>query len=412
MTYLHALQYLSGSARDTAELPEEMPRTARRESNPLYDAYCAELHQDAGNVCYLLFDSDAFGLLCASYCRAALLAAGLVVGEIADSTVGELSEVLRIDGTPLSPAYLREICHLARATEQRILRRAAKEVAAQSPDAPRPTIPPLTAAQRCGAVLLRLFAEAGCRVILLIGDTRDDRLRHMTQNAAGGAVAVLSAASHRPLQHFPTGTREVVCPTCNAAVFSKVTDACSRRGSRLTLTTTSHLTRQGVLPFSQKFSYHTLKDCTLRLGTSEALRAAMLATEALLALGRLGCPVPDAAMQHGFAQACAEHIFAPLSIQPLLITHAVHGEDDLQALIDALTEFKDALPTRRLLLCEENLPADWQTALSACGEIAPLTQEQALTAYHAEEEQTTILIGHRATLTALATALKGNIRRL
>ena len=130
MTYLHALQYLSDSDRDTAEAPEEMPRTARRESNPLYDAYSAELHIDVGNVCYLLFDSDAFGLLCASYCRAALRAAGLVVGEIADRTVGELSEVLRVDGTPLSPAHLREVCHLARATEQRILRRAAKDAAA------------------------------------------------------------------------------------------------------------------------------------------------------------------------------------------------------------------------------------------------------------------------------------------
>lgn len=412
MTYLHALQYLSGSERDTSEFFEETPRTTRRENHPIYEAYCAELHKDAGNVCYLLFDSDAFGLLCASYCRAALLAAGLGVGEIADSTVGELSEVLRIDGTPLSPAHLREIGHLARATEQRLLRRAAKESTAQGSDAPAQGMMPLTAAQRCGAVLPRLFAEAGCRVILLIGDTQDSRLRQLAQIAATDAVAVLSAASHRPLQRFPTGTREVVCPTCNAAVFSKVTDACSRRGSRLTLTTTSHLTRQSALPFSQKFSYHTLKDCTLRLGTSEALRAAMLATEALLALGRLGCPVPDAAMQRGFAQTCAEHFFAPLSIHPLLVTHAVHGEDDLNALLGALTEFQDALPTDRLFLCEETLPVAWQSSLSTWGKVVPLSEERAIDAYHTEGEQLTFLVGHRASLTVLTTALKGKIRRL
>jgi hypothetical protein len=411
MTYLHALQYLSDDAREAADTTDEMPRsTARKESNPLYDEYCAQVRKEPGNVCYLLFDADAFGLLCAAYCRAALMAAGWIVGEIADSTVGDLSKVLCINGTPLSPAHLREACHTARAAEQKILRRAAKTAA--TGDSTIPTTSRLSAAQRCGAVLPRLFAEAGCRVILLIGSIRDARLRHMAQNAAGSAVAVLSAAANRPLQHFPTGTREVVCPTCPASVFSKVTDACSRSGSRLTLTTTSHLTRHEAFPFSQKFSYRSLSGCTLRCGTAEALRAAMLATEAMLALGRLGCSISEGAIQRGLATVSEKHFFAPLSIKPLLITHAVHGEDDALSLVQALREFKEALPQNLLFLCEDPFPDAWASTLAAYGKVAPLTPQSAIEAYQGEDERATVLVGRRDTLEALAATLGESIRRL
>ncbi|MBQ8718053.1 MAG: hypothetical protein IJY66_02165 [Clostridia bacterium] len=412
MTYLHALQYLRETAQDSPEMAEESARTvSRRDVNPLYETYCTELHRDAGSVNYLLFDADAFGLLCAAYCRAALMKAGFVVGEIADSTVGDLSEVLRIDGTPLSAAHLREVCHIARATEQRILRHAAKEAAAQ--EGTPHTILPLSAAQRCGAVLPRLFADAGCRVILLIGNTQDARLRQMAHGVASGAVAVLSAAAHRPLQRFPQGTREVVCPTCSTTVFRRVTDACSRSGSRLTVTTTSHLTRTDALPFSQRFSYRSIPTCTLRCGTAEALRAAMLACEAMLALGRLGCPVSGDAMARGFSCTAEPYFFSPVSIQPLLIAHAVHGEDDLDALLQALQEYSDALPASCLFLCEETMPQALKTALTDLGTVAPLTQDNMINAHkEAGDAQATYLIGSRSMLAQHIAALKGSIRRL
>ena len=138
----------------------------------------------------------------------------------------------------------------------------------------------------------------------------------------------------------------------------------------------------------------------------------MLATEALLALGRLGCRISDDAIQRGLAAVSEKHFFAPLSISPLLVTHAVHGEDDLHSLVQAMREFKEALPEHRLLLCEDTLPDAWKKTLAAHGKLAPLTLQNALDAYQVEDERATVLIGHRDTLEELAAALRVSIRRL
>ena len=367
MTYLHALQYLDGQGME--DPPENTGKPPRRYDQGAYTTYRSTLCATEPRFLYLLFAADHQGFLCAAYCRSALMAAGICVGEIGDRSSGELSEVLRINGAPVSPAVLRELCHTARATEQRRLRSAAKAAALQeSNETPtHSAIFPVDGAQRCAAVLPRLFADAGCRVILLIGKVTDPRLRSLASTAPACEVAVLSASEHKPLQKFPAQIGEVICPTCSSTVFRRVTDACARAGSRLTLTATSHLKREPPSPFSQTFSYRTLSSCTLRCGTTHALRTAMLAMEALRSLERLGCAVSPQAMRQGFGSVSLPLLFSPLSIRPLLIAHAIHDEDDIDTLQQTLEEFDHALPHPRMLLCDESLSDAECDRLAALG---------------------------------------------
>lgn len=382
MTYLHAIQYLQGVTSEKHAATPPSRKDAAQTEERLYAAYLSALGSGEQKFLYLSFASDRMGLLCAAYCRAALVHAGIRVGEIGDTASGELSEVLRIDGAPVSPAVLRELCHTARAAEQRLLRDAAKAAARQSAEdtvSPPPTA--LSAARRCGAVLPRLFADHGCRVILLIGDITDHRLRALSAQSPAHCIAVLSASEHSSVQRFPAGTGEVVCPTCSRATFRRVTDACSQAGSRLTLTATSHLSSDAPTLFSRRFSYRDVTDCTLRGGSSAMLRAVMLASEALFALGRLGCAIPADAMRRGFAAAALADYLSPRSVEPLLITHVICDTDDTDVLLSTLTEFETTLPADRRILCDTSLPSEEKARLAACGTLIDLPKEAALWEY-------------------------------
>ncbi len=416
MTYLHAIQYLEGSA--AASPPT---RNATQAEERLYAAYLSALGNTEQKFLFLTFASDRAGLLSAAYCRAALLCAGIRVGEIGDAATGELPEVLRIDGAPVSPTVLRELCHTARAAEQQILRNAAKQAAAQDAEEAAATPPTsFSAIRRCGAVLSRLFADHGCRVILLIGDITDPRLRLLAATSPAHCVAVLSAGEHQDVQKFPVGTGEVVCPTCSRATFRRVTDACSHAGSRLTLTATSHLTSEQPTLFSRRFSYRNIRDCALPSGSIAALRAAMLASEALLALGRLGCPVPTEAIRRGYPTVTLPYFLSPHAIEPLLISHAICGADDTDVLLNTLEEFDAALPPRRFILCDASLPAREIDRLAQGGKVIPIAEDEPLTTHifpsatDAKDTSRTVyfLVGSPAALAAHITRWQRTVRAL
>ncbi len=407
MTYLHALQYLSAEAA----------REGRAQvSSATYEAYRAALGASETRFQYLLFTADQRGLLCAAYCRAALLSAGIHVGEIADGSCGALSDVLRIDSQPVSPSALRELCHRARAIEQKLLRAAQAQALSTEGGEERTTPDSLDGARRCGAVLPRLFSEAGCRVILLIGRIRDPRLSHLAQASPSHTVAVIGGSEDAPLPVFPKGTAEVISPTCGSTRFRRITDACARAGSRLTLTATSHLQRRAATPFSQTFSYRTVRDCTLRCGAKEALREAMLATEVLLTLRRFGCEVSDTAIRDGVSSVALPTFLAPLSVRPPVIAHAVHDEDDLTVLLQALEEFDGALPRPYRFLCDPSLDAACHLQLSAQGELiltgAGTSAPRPDASDDGSDDATYVLLGKREPLVERISAWQRSVRRL
>ena len=331
MTYSHALQYLDGDEGATAASPARLA------------AYASALGSSDGHFFTLSFSSDRIGLAAAAYCRSALLAAGIRTGEIADAATGPLARVLCIDGKPVPPDTLKELCHTARHEEQKMWRdRAllAAELGDAEPAAAKPAekkpLPRLGAADRCACVLPRLFSDAGCRVLLLIGDPTSPRLRALSERAPEATVAVLSGGENRALPPIRTATAQVIAPTCGRTMFRRISDACARAGSRLTLTVTSELTRHAFRTASQSFSYRSLTGCTLRCGTAAALQSACLSIEALGALRRLGCSISDEHIRKGLSETTLKWHFSPLSIRPLVIVDLVNDADDMASLLQAL----------------------------------------------------------------------------
>ncbi len=212
MTYLHALQYLGEGNHFAASPP---PRAGEVEESEIYSAFAAEMGSAEPKFTCCLFTDDRAGLLCAAYCRSALLAAGISVGEIHSSRLNRLEQALYLNGAPISPAALREVCHTARAAEQKILRakRASVRRTAvtaltlaenSSPDAPDDlNLKAIAPADRCGVVFARLFANARCRVLFLIGSCTDFRLRSLANRAPAMTVAVLRAGSTPHSPRFP-----------------------------------------------------------------------------------------------------------------------------------------------------------------------------------------------------------------
>lgn len=407
MTYLHALQYLS----------EYTPGTSVVQSTALAAAYRSAVGVGETRFYTLLFSADRRSLLCAAYCRAALLAAGIRVGEIADSSCGALSDTLRIDGAPASPTLLRELCHAARAAEQKLLRpqpsaRAAVEES-DTPTANHPR-PCLDLSLRCGAVLPRLFAETGCRVVLLIGKGSDPRLSALTQSAPAHTVAILGGSENGPLPAFPIGTAEVISPTCGNARFRRVTDACARTGSRLTLTATTHLQRGEHSPFSQRFSYRSVQDGILHCGNHEALRQALLACEALLTLRRFGISLPDACIRQGLATVSLPTFFAPLSLRPPFLAHAIHDPDDVKVLLQSLEEFSTVLPRPIRFVYDATTAPALLAPLRDAGEVMMLEGDTDLPAPSAEAESvgSCILVGPHDALCRQIEHWQRTVRRL
>ena len=416
MTYLHAMQYLSGkgSAKDPSS--GSAPRAASRESNGAYAEFLAALGSTEPKFYCCLFTADRAGLLCAAYCRGALMAAGISVGEVLDSSLGEPDTALRINGAPILPTALRELCHRARALEQKLLR-TKSSVQKEGDHTPSSLPEAFSATERCGAVLPRLFADAGCRVLLLIGQITDPRIRALANRAPTSTIAVLSAGEHKALQPFPNGTTEVICPTCSSEVFHRVTDACARAGSRLSVIASSQVERHSPSLFSQTFSYRSLRDCTLRCGSSVALRYALLAAEALFSLTRLGCHVPERAIQEGFSSTSFPLYFAPISIRPLLIAHALHDADDTDALALTLEEFSATMPAAPKLLCVDEASASLiGHALGNEPGTAPLTlpdPDAAVAALRAAtEEDVYLLLGQAENLQAVISRWQSSLRRL
>lgn len=358
MTYSHALQYLDG---DEGATPASPARLA---------AYASALGSEDGRFLTLCFSSDRTGLAAAAYCRAVLLAAGIRTGEIADTATGPLARVLCIDGKPIPPDMLKELCHTARREEQKMWRDRAllaaeggdSELTAQASPVKAP-LPRLGAADRCSCVLPRLFADGGCRVLLLIGDVNSPRLRALSERAPETTVVVLSGGESRPLPTIRHKTAQVIAPTCGRVMFRRISDACARAGSRLTLTVTSGLKRHTFRTASQSFSYQGLENCTLRCGTAAALQSACLAIEALTTLRRLGCSVSDAHLKTGLSSAALPWHLTPLSIQPLILADRVTDADDMTALLQALQELAPSLVRPLRAVLDPALPTPLQERL-------------------------------------------------
>lgn len=411
MTYLHAMQYLfgKGTAKD---LSAPSPRAASRESSGAYTEFLAALGSTEPKFYCCLFTADRAGLLCAAYCRSALMAAGISVGEVLDSSMSKPEEALRINGAPVLPTAVRELCHQARALEQKLLR-ARSSPQKEGDHTPPPVPEAFSATERCGAVLPRLFADAGCRVLLLIGQISDPRIRALANRSPASTIAVLSAGEHKPLQSFPNGTTEVICPTCSSEVFHRVTDACARAGSRLSVIASSQVERHLPSLFSQTFSYRSLTDCTLRCGSQVALRYALLAAEALFSLARLGCRIAEDAMREGFAAVSFPCFFAPISIRPLLITHALHDPDDVDALMLTLEEFSSVMPAPPKFLCvDEASAALIERATGATPLTLPDPDAAAATLRAATEDDVYLLLGGADNLQALICRWQSSLRRL
>jgi hypothetical protein len=412
MTYLHALQYLEGISSTESK---QSAKGSRKEERPnITEAYAAALGRLESNFFYLLFPSDRMGLVCAELCRNALMAEGLHVGEIADPSIGPLDRVLRLDGAPVPPPILREICHTARATEQKLLREATKKMLREKEDPSSFSIAAPDAADRCGVVFSRLFADAGCHVVLLIGDIHHPRLRDLAHCAPERCVAILNASQYKPLSHFPKGTQEVICPTCEPAMFRKVTDACSREGSRLSLPTTANLTVHSASPFSARISYRTLTDCSLQNGSSTVTLCAMLCYEALAALTRRGFrPLTDQAVRTGFFRVTPPLFFSPLSIEPLVITHAVTDDDDIDALLAAVAEFDGTLPRTRYVWCTTALPSGARSRLAALGTLCDVQNAEAMLPLPPEAAGAMhVLVGDPDSLSDIITQRNHSLRAL
>ncbi|MBE6620971.1 MAG: hypothetical protein E7625_06395 [Ruminococcaceae bacterium] len=331
MTYQHALRYLTQSQSST--------KTA---SLSLSQLFPAPLKMDTPPV-----------ILCLGKGKQSRIVAKMLCAMLSQANLPHLSYLhdealepkLRFlyNGKPIPPPVL---CHHAediRAAELQQIKQAGADIA-------------LPTQERAVELIARCTVDGSCRAVLLECAEDVPLLRLLLSRIPRAiAITLLSEDNSIPRESIREGTREVISPAGGQELFRRISDACARSGSRLTLVAGASCQRTNITPASQLLHYHALRDCRILSGCERSARAGFLALQTVLSLSRYGLSLSEDAIRTGLGRADLTHDCSLLSISPLVLSDAVQNEQELAASLRDLSALAAVLPAPRHVWLEDTL---------------------------------------------------------
>ncbi|MBR5798368.1 MAG: hypothetical protein IKY29_05395 [Clostridia bacterium] len=323
MTYQHALRYLT--------LPDT---TSSGNTRALLRAYVSQTK--AAPPLFIHFTANKLGHTTALFLQGALAQAGISCLHWIDDAATEPKLRFRLDGKPITPPLLARLAGELHGMEM------------ASPDVT------LGDAERCAALLCRLAAEEGCRVVLLESMQETPVLPvfcaiHPRLNA----IAVLSDKKDVVSDTIRSNVRLVITPTYGPAFYRRISDACAASNIRLEIIKKS--SRTAVTLGAQTLSYGKFPDCRIASGSSLVATAAFLAMECVQTLTRMRFSIDTAALQNGLRTADLSHALHLRCIQPLLLSDIVTTDEELLLSLADISELCPHLPAPRRLWLEDSL---------------------------------------------------------
>jgi hypothetical protein len=327
MTYQHALRYLT-QATEPSSASILLPLShAKMEAAPLI----------------LCLGNDKQSRTVGEMLRSVLTQGGIDhLSYLNDDTLEAKLRFLH-NGKPIPPPVLCRHAGDIRACELRLVKEAQADAA-------------LPVHERVAELLLRCASEFATRVILLECDKGLPLLRPVLARLhRAQTVAVLSDNTSDPQSIIGEGTKEVISPAGGQAMFRRISDACAKSGSRLTMVAAASCHRTDITSGSQVLHYRALHNCRILSAAESAARAGFLTLQTLSSLARYGLTVSEENVRVGMSRAELSHHCALWSISPLMLSDRIQNDKELAVSLHDLSALVPHLPSPRHLWLDDAL---------------------------------------------------------
>jgi len=192
------------------------------------------------------------------------------------------------------------------------------------------------------------FREKDCRIVVL--ETGMGGLLDATNVVENTCVAVLASVSMDHMQFLGGTLAEIAgqkagilkkgCHAVTAAqdpeVMAVITKKAAELGCPLTVADVRRAEQVHYGLEKQRFDYGSLKKLEISLAGQYQIDNAVLALEALYALGDKGFPVTEQKLRKGFAEAKWQGRFSVVGKKPYFIVDGAHNEDAARRLAQSI----------------------------------------------------------------------------
>ncbi|MBE5874313.1 MAG: bifunctional folylpolyglutamate synthase/dihydrofolate synthase [Lachnospiraceae bacterium] len=262
-----------------------------------------------------------------------LQVAGYRVGRYVSPTIFEYRERIQVDGKMISKVALGELMEQVKAACERMVTRGLSQ--------PTPF-------EVETALAFLYFQKKKCDIVVL--ETGMGGLYDATNLITTTQVAVITSVGMDHMQFLGNTVEKiagqkagiikngcyVICMMQDEAVMQVVDQAANEKQAKLVVADAGHALRVRYGVEKQQFDYDGMKNLIITLAGKHQITNAVVAIEAIRALGQKGFPVSEQAIREGLLATRWPGRFTVVSKKPLFVVDGAHNEDAAQKLADSI----------------------------------------------------------------------------
>lgn len=262
-----------------------------------------------------------------------LQAAGYRVGRYVSPTIFEYRERIQVDGKMISKVALGELMEQVKAACERMVVRGLSQ--------PTPF-------EVETALAFLYFQKKKCDIVVL--ETGMGGLYDATNLITTTQVAVITSVGMDHMQFLGDTVEKiagqkagiiknecyVICMKQDEAVMQVVDQATNEKQAMLVVADAEEAAKVRYGVEKQQFDYAGMKNLTIALAGKHQIANAVVAIEAVRALGQKGFAVSEQAIREGLLATRWPGRFTVVSKKPLFIVDGAHNEDAAQKLADSI----------------------------------------------------------------------------
>lgn len=262
-----------------------------------------------------------------------LQAAGYRVGRYVSPTIFEYRERIQVDGKMISKVALGELMEQVKAACERMVARGLSQ--------PTPF-------EVETALAFLYFQKKKCDIVVL--ETGMGGLYDATNLITTTQVAVITSVGMDHMQFLGDTVEKiagqkagiiknecyVICMKQDEAVMQVVEQTANEKQAMLVVADAEEAAKVRYGVEKQQFDYAGMKRLTIALAGQHQIANAVVAIEAVRALGQKGFAVSEQAIREGLLATRWPGRFTVVSKKPLFIVDGAHNEDAAQKLADSI----------------------------------------------------------------------------
>ena len=262
-----------------------------------------------------------------------LQAAGYRVGRYVSPTIFEYRERIQVDGKMISKVALGELMEQVKVACERMVARGLSQ--------PTPF-------EVETALAFLYFQKKKCDIVVL--ETGMGGLYDATNLITTTQVAVITSVGMDHMQFLGDTVEKiagqkagiiknkcyVICMKQDEVVMQVVDQAANEKQAMLVVADAEEAAKVRYGVEKQQFDYAGMKNLTIALAGKHQIANAVVAIEAVRALGQKGFAVSEQAIREGFLATRWPGRFTVVSKKPLFIVDGAHNEDAAQKLADSI----------------------------------------------------------------------------